>query len=171
MPDSPFSTTDSTLAHHLAHPKVSPPAHILNKSRERAAFVNARKALYLDTKFWSKLRDASLGSAVEPADPALLDAIRAAVQANKLICPVAADMILELLNVGDQSKRAAAAQLVDDLSLGVTLRTEMERVSAEVEDFIRRRGRSAPMASKKVTPLSTAERITAIIACFSPAGP
>lgn len=139
--DSLFTEHESTLAYHLAHPEVSPRAHILAKSQELAKFVNARKTLYLDTKFWIKLRDAALGAPVEPADAILLAELRRAVRDGRMICPVAGDMISELLSIGDQAKRVVAAQLVDELAQGVTLRTEFERQGIEVEDFIRRRGR------------------------------
>lgn len=141
LDDSDFRGHESTLPYHRAHPEVSAHAHILAKSREYAALVNARKALYLDTKFWIKLRDASLGAPAEPADTELMAALRGTVKGGKLICPVAGDMISELLNIGDKGKRAAAAQLVDELSLGVTLRMEFERQGVELADFVRRQGR------------------------------
>lgn len=139
--DFAFGGHVSTLAYHRAHPEVSAHAHILAKSREYAALVNSRKALYLDTKFWIKLRDASLRVPMEPNDVLLLAALRSAVQQGKLICPMAGDMISELLNIADKGKRAAAAQLVDELSLGVTLRMEFDRQGVEIEDFLRRQGR------------------------------
>jgi len=138
---SPFAGSESTLRHHLAHPEVSAHAYILTKSRERAVLVNARYSVYLDTKFWIKLRDAVLSKPAESADAALLDALRRGVSVGKVICPVAGDMISELLNIADSTKRVAAAQLVDELSLGITLRMEFERQVVEIEDFMRRQGK------------------------------
>lgn len=149
--DADFAGGESTFAYHLAHQKVSPHVHILAKSRDRAAFVNARKALYLDTKFWIKLRDASLGAPAESADASLLTALRAAASSGQWVCPVSSDIVAELMNIGDQTKRRAAAELVDELSQGITLLMEFERHSIEVEDFIRRRlGESVTPARDKM---------------------
>jgi hypothetical protein len=137
--DADFGRSESTFAYHLAHPQVSPHGHILAKSRDCAAFVNARKALYLDTKFWIKLRDALLGAPAEPVDASLLTALRGAVKGGHWVCPVASDIVAELLNIGDETKRRAAAELVDELSQGITLLMEFERHAVEIEDFIRRR--------------------------------
>lgn len=139
MKDAPPEVA-STIGYHEQHPEVSVHAHILAKSRERAALVNARKALYLDTKFWIKLRDASLGLPFEPADAESLAEICGAVASGRLVCPVATDIVAELTNIGDMAKRAAAARLVDELSLGITLRMETERLGVELEDFLRRPG-------------------------------
>lgn len=96
----------------------------------------ARERVYLDKRFWIYLREARLGRPVHPAASGLLQALTVGVQEGRQICPVSDVLFMELMKQGDLKTRAATAELMDDLSRGVTLVPNQERVAAEVEQLL-----------------------------------
>lgn len=125
-------------------PTISPEVYFLRKSVALSAVVNKRTAIYLDTKFWLKLRDIRLGTPQESLDTSLEARLTTLVAEGKVICPFAADIFSELLRAGDPAKRLVSAKLVDELSLGLTLRTEQERVFTELEFYLQGRRKRTP---------------------------
>jgi hypothetical protein len=126
----------STLESHLATPEVSYEDYRRKKELECADIVMARKAVYLDTRFWIHLRDAELGKPISPIFVQLLTVIRRGVAEGKLVCPFAADMLAEVYKQSDRTTRLATALLIDELSLNVALKSEPERLSIELHHGI-----------------------------------
>ncbi|HWA25973.1 MAG TPA: hypothetical protein VG734_09940 [Lacunisphaera sp.] len=123
---------------------LSPEVYFLRKSIALAATVNPRTAIYFDTKFWIKLRDVRLGKPQDPPDAELEKVLTSAVATGRVICPFATDIFSELMRAGDLAGKRVLAKLVDELSLGLTLRTEQERVFTELEYFLQGRSRKKP---------------------------
>lgn len=96
------------------------------------AEVTSRQRIYLDQRFWLLLRDASLGNCRESCVAGLLSFLRASVKEGRSICPISESVFIELLKQGDDLTRMATAQLIDELSQGVTLIPFDERVRQEL---------------------------------------
>jgi hypothetical protein len=134
MNDQPTSIPPElfTLDYHLQHPEVSLERHFRNKALATADRVWARKIIYLDTRFWILLRDVSLGRSTAPLHQQMLNKLRVLVNEGKVICPINADTLTELLKQRDKTTRLATAKLIDELALGAALQSEDERVGTEL---------------------------------------
>lgn len=121
-----------TLDYHLQHPEISLEQHFRSKALGTADRVLTRKIIYLDTRFWILLRDVSLGRSTAPLHQQMLDKLRLLVNEGKVICPINADTLTELLKQRDKTTRLATARLIDELSLGGALQSEEERVGTEL---------------------------------------
>lgn len=122
----------NTLAYHLEHPHVSVDQHFRQKVLALGNRATAQKSFYLDTRYWIFLRDAHLGRAKSPLHQRLLAGLRTAVGTRKAVCPFAADIFAELLKQSDLNTRGATAEIIDQLSDGLTLQPERERIATEV---------------------------------------
>lgn len=102
------------------------------KRIQLGAEVASRQRVYLDQRFWLLLRDASLGNCREAGVAELLAYLRASVEEGNSICPISESVFIELLKQSDDSTRIATAQLIDELSRGVTLIPFDERIRQEL---------------------------------------
>jgi hypothetical protein len=143
---------DETVAYHLKHPEVSIDQHFRKKVLEAGSRVGSRRSFYLDTRYWIFLRDADMGRARNAIHSRLLIALRAAVTEGRAICPFAADIFAEVLKQTDQATRRATAQVIDELSEGIALQPEKERVATEILHCVQRarRGESAVQPLKNL---------------------
>ena len=94
-----------------------------------------RRAIYLDMKYWIKLRHASQNKS-NTTDHQLLSILRKGVAEGVLFCPISEAVFLEVMKQQDLTSRLATAQLIDELSLGTTLALERERIQTEIEYFM-----------------------------------
>ena len=113
-------------------------SHLKQKQLDLARDIRAAKKVYLDTKFWILLRDARLGQDVGRDVVALLNLLEAGAAKGKVVCPISADTFIEIFRQTDRVTLRACAQLIDDLSKGVTIILLMGRISLEVLHFIQR---------------------------------
>lgn len=134
----------STLEAHLASPDISYEQYRHQKELECADLVAARRSFYLDTRFWIHLRDADLGKPVPPVYNQLLSELRRGVAEGKIICPFAADMLAEVYKQSDPTTRLATARLIDELSLNISLQSELERLGTELLHGIQTVRQNAP---------------------------
>lgn len=58
------------------------------------------------------------------------------VRQNRFVCPISDVLFLELLKQADPQTRLATAELIDELSCGVTLISHQERVATEIAHFL-----------------------------------
>lgn len=121
-----------TLAHHRQYPEISLERYMRSKMLATADRVLARKIVYLDTRFWILLRDVSLGRPKDELHTQILGRLRELIDAGKVICPINADTLAELLKQRDPTTRLATAKLIDELSLGAALQSAEERVRTEL---------------------------------------
>jgi len=92
--------------------------------------------VYLDTRFWILLRDVSLGRSKDTIHEQILSQLRELVANGKVICPINADTLVEILKQRDPTTRLATAKLIDELSLGTALQSTEERVGTELRHCI-----------------------------------
>jgi hypothetical protein len=122
---------------HLAHEHISIDRYTKQRVVELGRRLDGRTAIYLDTKFWIHLRNAAFGKGSDSEQELLLE-LRAAVNNGIAFCPISDSIFLELLKQSDKESRSRTAQIIDELSLGVTLATNQVRVATEVARFFYR---------------------------------
>jgi hypothetical protein len=122
----------ASFEQHRAEPHVSVEAHVRRLRLVLAESVAERSAVYLDTRYWIFLRDAVLKCPQQPAHLELLSLLRDRVAAGRVFCPLSAATFLELLKQTIPESRRVTAELVDELSLGVALCDEYERMTTEI---------------------------------------
>lgn len=134
-----------TLQYHRQHPEVSVESYYRSKALAIADRVLARKVIYLDTRYWLLLRDVCLGRSANSVHHQMLSTLRRLVAGGKVICPINADILAELLKQRNETTRLATAQLIGELSLGVALQSEEERMGTELMHCVQltRRGPAA----------------------------
>lgn len=136
------SKTDEkfSIESHLASPEVSLDEYVRSCQIALAKGLEQRKAIYLDTKYWIILRDAAAGICTSEDSLQLLALLRANVASAKIFCPISDSTFAELFKQRDAKTRQATAQLIDELSLGVSLLPFDERIITEFQNFIYAKG-------------------------------
>lgn len=124
------------FAFHRATPQITIDEYVRGKVIELGDWVTARDRIYLDKCFWIHLRTARTQIASPPGASDLLDALIAGVSNGKLVCPISDALFLELMKQSDPTTRSATAELIDELSCGITLSPEPTRVATEVAHFL-----------------------------------
>ena len=93
------------------------------------------KAVYLDTNYWIRLRDAELGKGTVEG-VALLCRLRSLVASRKIICVSHLTSMLEIAKQLEDSARASTA-LVDELTERVALAPTTELDALEIGNYVR----------------------------------
>lgn len=128
-------TTDDIsdrFAFHRANPNITIDEHVKSKIVELGEWMAARDRIYLDKCFWIYLRDARTRPPGLPGASNLLDILVAGVSAGRLVCPISDALFLELMKQSDPISRGATAELIDELSCGITICPHQTRVATEV---------------------------------------
>jgi len=120
------------LAMHKRQPEITAQDYAKSLVAALGKAIAGRRKIYLDTKFWVLLRDAAMGRPREPAHTELLELLRRVVAAGLALCPIGDASFVELIRQSDPLTRVATAQLMDELSLGVALISEQDRVMMEL---------------------------------------
>lgn len=110
-------------------------SHVRERQLELAHQLAGRTAIYLDTRFWIKLRRTAEDDPGEARTLPLLHALREAVGKELAYCPISTSTFCELLKHRDQDVRVRSARFVDELSLGASLVSMDELAAAELEWF------------------------------------
>lgn len=137
MNDADFSTVAARFNRHLGSPEVPVVDHYRSLREQVVETVSGRRRLYLDTRYWVFIRDAALGRAKKTEHTAILRSLQDMVTSGAALCPVSDVTMMEMTAQTDDETRAATAKLWDELSLGVALQSEPERVHIEFEQFFR----------------------------------
>jgi hypothetical protein len=118
--------------------------HSRSRQIELAHAIAGRRKIYLDLRFWIMLRDVALGLRSEEKLQTLLMTLRRGVASGTMICPISAPTFLELMKQPFLAeRRIATANLVDELSLGVSIMRGDRIMRTEVDSFaLRVAGRS-----------------------------
>ena len=126
-----------TLPEHLRHPEVPYRTHIKRKILSLGESISALTKVYLDTKFWVDLRNVALGRSIDANLRPLLDLLRSLVASGRVICPISTEIFLEIFRQSDPTTLAASVRLIDQLSHGICLLNEHERIGTETGHFFR----------------------------------
>ena len=128
----------ASIARHAAAPEVSVREYVDGLVAELSDSIAGRRKLYLDTRYWIHLRDAAMDRPTHSDHREILDRIRSLVSTGAAVCPVSDVAWMELSKQVDPKTRLATANLLDELSLGVAIMSEQERMIGEIEQFITR---------------------------------
>lgn len=127
-----------TFAKHKAEPDKSFEAYLKERRLELGRSIKHRKKIYLDTKYWLILRDSKLGRSNHSEVANLLDLLLEGVKSEKLICPISADIFIEILKQRDPATLNCSIKLIDMLSCGVSILGPEERARMELLYFVRK---------------------------------
>ena len=132
MPKSDEQYVAKTIAQHLKQPEISTDTYAKRKIIALGVSLSSLIKVYLDKRFWILLRDVHIGRSTHPDVCRLLDTLRLFVQKGCLVCPISDSIFLELLKQEDINTRRSTAELIDELSLGVTLVPNQQRTGQEL---------------------------------------
>lgn len=121
---------------HSQYPDISLDRHVKSRVVELGQALADRQAIYLDVRYWLFLRQALLGNDDVTPKGKLLQLLREAVKSGKVFCPISESVFLELLKQSDPESRLRTAKLIDELSLGVSLLSQRERVATELAHLL-----------------------------------
>ena len=111
--------------------------HSRTRQIELGRSLGGRRKIYLDARFWIIARDTALGVRTEPSARKLLHHLRRGVAGGRLVCPISASMFLELLKQPfSPGRRIGTAQLIDELSLGVSMIPPRIVMGTEIHSFL-----------------------------------
>ncbi len=125
-----------SIDQHRASPDVSIDEHVRRRQLELAQSLEQKQAIYLDLKFWIILRDVAAGLRTAAQEIELLHLLRKLVAGGKAICPISDSTFVEVFKHRDSRTRKATADLIDELSQGVTIIPFELRVGTELAHFI-----------------------------------
>jgi hypothetical protein len=129
---------------HSSGEDVSFREYVRARKIELGKYVTNHKLIYLDTRYWIILREALLGRQPNHLSVRLLDYLRLHARKNEIICPISESVLIEVLKQEDLRTRRKTAELIDELSLGVALASEPDRIGTEFAHFFYSRdGRSS----------------------------
>jgi hypothetical protein len=120
---------------HRATPHISIERHTKQRQIELGQSLDGRFPLYLDVNYWIALRKAETGIGNE-AENELLKRLRQLTGRGKVFCPISESVLIELMKQQDHQSRIRTAQLIDDLSSGVSLIAFDARAATELAHFV-----------------------------------
>jgi hypothetical protein len=126
----------STFQWHQQNPDISLDDYVKARRVILGQLLSTKKLIYLDTNYWITLHEAAQKTDSEAIEFRLLRALRNGVATGLILCPISANTFIELMKQTDARSRYAVASLIDELSQGVALMDEEERVNLEVSYFI-----------------------------------
>ena len=126
----------STIGEHLKSSQVAFLEYVRGSERRLGESIAQREPIYLDTKFWILMRNASRGKETSNT-VALLTLLKQAVNEGKVFCPISSALFVELMRQDSLRSRMETAKTIDDLSLGITIVGFEERTAVEMDHLIR----------------------------------
>lgn len=121
----------------MANPDVAIKAHIGKCCQALSDDLAGRTAVYLDFRFWVIAREVRSGIRTDPRERKLVHYLERLTRRGHIFCPISATIFLELMKIGDDARRQATLEVIEELSLGVSLMPEPERTEDELEAVIR----------------------------------
>jgi hypothetical protein len=128
-----FARYDRHLEFHRNNPHVTLEEHRRKKVYALESLVAGRKAVYLDSKYWIYLREPELSPAPKTIHK-IKKILRAGVTASRLICPLSFPIYMELCTQ-PMERRMATVSIMEELSLGVTLKAPDDVSGIEITRF------------------------------------
>ncbi len=95
-----------------------------------------KQRIYLDTKYWIFIRDASAGTAT-PVQIQIYRKLTDLVKEGIILCPLSPHIFEELMKVGDKEKRLRMAHVMDELSQQISFISPLNIVGQELLNFVR----------------------------------
>ncbi len=129
-----FNLNECAIYHDSNDPETSLETHVDSERLALSKRLATRAKIYLDTNYWILLRNVKLGRVTEVKSIALYELLRELVASSKIVCPVSASNLFEVLRQQDIHTRITTAQVMDDFSCGIGLRSHFDRAT---DDFVR----------------------------------
>ena len=114
-------------------------SYIKEKKLSLGTKISSHKKIYLDTKFWVQIRDSRMGRSTNPNITQLAEFLLDAAKTERLICPISADILSEILKQKDPKTLRSSISVVDALSRGVNRPSPGRRFAALNSGMHRRR--------------------------------
>jgi hypothetical protein len=130
----------STFERHQHLPEISLETHVRRAQITLGEGLTDKVLVYLDSNYWINLQHAANDAEANPAHASLLDMLRKKVTSGVLLCPISASTFLELMKQADPRSRQSTGSLIDELSQGVALVNEQQRINTEISYFLHRKG-------------------------------
>jgi hypothetical protein len=107
-----------------------------SKRIELGTQLKPKIKIYLDTKYWIDLCDFALGKTTKNNLEKIYTICHTLVENGSVIFPISQRIFSEIIKQSDQTSFEKTVQLIDKLSMGVTLISEEERIYEEIYRFI-----------------------------------
>lgn len=127
----------ASIEHHMANPDISIEEHIGKCCQALSDELAGRTPVYLDFRFWVIAREVRSGIRTDPRERKLVHHLERLARQGRIFCPISATIFLELMKIGDEARRQATLEVIEELSLGASLMPEPERTEHELEAVIR----------------------------------
>lgn len=127
-----FDDIGSNIDFHRTQPDVSLEKYVRHKRIQLGIEVTKKYCIYLDLRFWILLRDVELYKNKTPNLVELLSQLKRLVDNGVAVCPISESIFIELMKQSNPENRTATSELIDRLSLGITLIVNHQRVSQEL---------------------------------------
>lgn len=95
-----------------------------------------RRRVCLDTNFWIGLRKVALGRQEREEFKVLDCVIRHAVSTGLVVCPLAPAVFVELMTQEDANTRAVMASVIDELSCGIALQSDVTHRFLQLQNLL-----------------------------------
>lgn len=126
---------------HRSEPDVTVDEYVRRIRIELGKSLEDKTPVYLDKCYWIRIRDVAMGRSNDTDIATVLSLLKEGVLKNTIFCPISETLFVELLKQEDIQTRRVTAELIDELSLGVTLAREDERVGTELAHLFYSQGR------------------------------
>jgi hypothetical protein len=130
--------TDNTLADHVRHPEISYDAYVQATHLALGESVKPLTKVYLDTKYWVQFRKVRLRQDNDADLTALLTLLERLVASGRAVCPLSTEVFHEVFAQSNAATLAATVALIDELSGGICLLEDGQRVRTEALHFLRK---------------------------------
>lgn len=107
-----------------------------SKCIELGTQLKPKIKIYLDTKYWIELCDFALAKTTKNNLEKIYTICHTLVENGSVIFPISQRIFSEIIKQSDQNSFEKTVQLIDKLSMGVTLISEEERIYEEIYRFI-----------------------------------
>jgi hypothetical protein len=148
-----FARYDRHFEFHRKNPQITLEEHRRKKVYELESLVAGRKAVYLDSKYWIYLREPESSPAPETIKK-IREILRAGVSASRLICPLSFPIYMELCTQ-PMERRMATVSIMEELSLGVTLKAPEDVSGIEITRFFLEKSSHLKHLAHKALPVWT----------------
>lgn len=128
----------NTFDYHRGSPDVSVDSYIRSKRVELGESLESKTKIYLDTKYWIYFRDVLLGRIDSGPIFDSYNVLVSLCETGAVICPICEDVFYEITKQVDIETLTTSIKLIDQLSSGVVLTTQEERIKAEILYFFYR---------------------------------
>ncbi|MFK7909915.1 MAG: hypothetical protein AB8F34_04855 [Akkermansiaceae bacterium] len=122
---------------HVQNPNLRAEEYLHSLHIELWEFVKGRTLLYLDTGYWVGMRQGLLDDRRDSHLRLFLRLVNLSRE-GVVICPTSDALFDELVRQNDRSTRAATAELMDQLSMGICLQNKTELIWTEIRRQIYR---------------------------------